>query len=145
MLREKRGTCSTKHLFLAEALVERFPETQPQIMHRVYRLDRDRARELFGAEAAAAVPDVGVVDVHRYLTATIEGRRVFIDVTFPGKAWDGRSSMRLACGPGQDHPAGADPDGEKRALEAAHCDPATREQFIAMLARLSDAELRMRP
>jgi hypothetical protein len=145
MLREGRGTCSTKHLFLADVLAERFPETQPQIVHRVYRLDHDRARELFGAGAAAAVPDVGVVDVHRYLTATIEGRRVFIDVTFSGEAWDGRSSMRLACGPGQDHPVGADPDGEKRALEAAHCDPAIREPFIAALARMSDAELRIRP
>jgi hypothetical protein len=57
MLRERRGTCSTKHLFLAASLTERFPETQPQIVHRVYRLDRDRAGELFGAEAAAAVPD----------------------------------------------------------------------------------------
>jgi hypothetical protein len=27
MLRERRGTCSTKHLFLARRLAERFPET----------------------------------------------------------------------------------------------------------------------
>src|SRR5271155_2815444 len=39
MLRERRGTCSTKHLFLAEALAERFPETDPLIVHRVYTLD----------------------------------------------------------------------------------------------------------
>jgi hypothetical protein len=143
MLREGRGTCSTKHLFLAEALTERFPETQPQIVHRVYRLDRDRARELFGAEVAAAVPDVGVVDVHRYLTATVDGHRILIDATFPGTVWDGRSSMSLACGPGQDHLAGADPDAEKRALEDAHCDPAIREQFIAALARSSGPKLRM--
>lgn len=28
MLRERRGTCSTKHLFLAEVLGERFPKTR---------------------------------------------------------------------------------------------------------------------
>lgn|SRR5262249_40620622 len=42
LLRERRGTCSTKHLFLAHALVERFPETKPQIVHRVYRAERER-------------------------------------------------------------------------------------------------------
>jgi hypothetical protein len=40
MLRECRGTCSTKHLFLACTLTERFPETEPLIVHRVYRLNR---------------------------------------------------------------------------------------------------------
>src|SRR6516162_690506 len=35
LLRERRGTCSTKHLFLAQALRERFPHTQPKIVHRV--------------------------------------------------------------------------------------------------------------
>jgi hypothetical protein len=136
MLRERRGTCSTKHLFLARALTERFPETQPQIVHRVYRLDRDQARALFGAKAAALVPDTGVVDVHRYLTATIDGRRIVIDATFPGCAWDGRSAMSLACGPGRDYPAGEDPDIEKRALEAEHCDPEVREPFISSLSDL---------
>lgn len=135
MLRERRGTCSTKHLFLAEALTERLPETQPQIVHRVYRLDRDRARELFGDEVATAIPGAGIVDVHRYLTATVDGRRVVIDATFPGAAWDGHSSMVLSCGPGEDHLAGSDPGGEKRRLEAEHCDPAIREPFIAALAR----------
>jgi hypothetical protein len=52
MLRERRGTCSTKHLYLAQALAERFPETEPKIVHRVYRLDRGRARELFGERVA---------------------------------------------------------------------------------------------
>jgi phosphoglycolate phosphatase-like HAD superfamily hydrolase len=145
MLREKRGTCSTKHLFLAEALAERFPGTQPQIVHRVYRLDRDRAMEMFGTEVAAVVPCAGVVDVHRYLTATVKGQRIAIDATFPGAAWDGRSSMPLSCGSGQDHPAGSDPDEEKRRLEAEYCDPDIREPFIAALARSSDPELRMRP
>lgn len=135
MLRERRGTCSTKHLFLARRLAERFPETEPQIVHRVYTVDRARAQELFGVEAATAVPDGGLVDVHRYLTVVLGGQRVQIDATFPGAAWDGRSPLPLACGPGEDRPAGDDPDAEKRALEEEHCDPTVREPFVAALAR----------
>jgi hypothetical protein len=137
MLRERRGTCSTKHLFLAEAMAERFPETRPQIMHRVYRLEHDRAVELFGSEVADSLPAAGIVDVHRYLTANVDGRRIVIDATFPGTPWNGRSSMALSCGVGQDHPAGSDPDGEKRRLETEHCDPGCREPFIAALSRHS--------
>jgi hypothetical protein len=140
MLRERRGTCSTKHLFLAKALAERFPETEPQIMHRVYRLDRDRAEGLFGAEVAASVPDAGVIDVHRYLVVTVGAKRITIDVTFPGPAWDGHSPMPLSCSSGEDHPAGQHPDAEKRSLEAEHCDPAAREPFITALARFSRAQ-----
>jgi hypothetical protein len=137
MLRERRGTCSTKHLYLAETLARRFPETEPQIVHRVYRLDRDRAAELFGEAIAATMPEAGIVDVHRYLTATVDGQRIIIDATFPGEPWDGCSSMPLACGPGLDRVAGEDPDREKQALEADHCDPVNRERLIAALARLS--------
>ena len=134
MLRERRGTCSTKHLFLARTLAERFPETEPLIVHRVYRLDRARARELFDTRVANVVPEDGLVDVHCYLTILIDGRRITVDATFPGPPWDGRSSLPLACGPGRDHPAGEDPDAEKRALETKHCAPAVREPFIAALA-----------
>jgi hypothetical protein len=134
MLRERRGTCSTKHLYLAQVLAERFPETEPLIVHRVYRLDRARARELFNTRVADILPEDGLVDVHRYLTIVVEGQRIILDATFPGSAWDGRSSLLLACGPGRDYPAGEDPDGEKRALERQHCDPAVREPFIAALA-----------
>jgi hypothetical protein len=91
MLRERRGTCSTKHLFLARALAERFPETEPQIVHRVYTLDRSTASRLFGDTVAAAVPPQGLTNVHRYLTARIDGRRMTLDATFEGPAWDGRS------------------------------------------------------
>jgi hypothetical protein len=90
---------------------------------------------MFGERAAAAVPPGGLTDVHRYLTAVVDGRRIEIDATFPGPPWDGRSPMPLACGPGEDHPAGPDPDADKRALEARHCDPAVREPFIAALSR----------
>ena len=134
MLRQRCGTCSTKHLFLAEEIQRRFPDAAPQIVHRVYRLDVERARELFGFEVAALVPQGGIVDVHRYLTATIAGERIIIDATFPGEPWDGRSSLPLACGPGEDFPAGRDPDAEKKALEHEHCDPPIREPFIAALS-----------
>jgi HAD superfamily hydrolase (TIGR01509 family) len=133
MLRERRGTCSTKHRFLAEALTERFPDTKPLIVHRVYRLDRARARELFGAEIAAVIPEDGLVDVHRYLTIALRGQRIALDATFPGAPWDGRSSLSLACGPGRDYPAVEDPDAEKKTLEAQFCDPTVREPFIAAL------------
>jgi hypothetical protein len=141
MLRDARGTCSTKHLFLARTMAERFPETEPQIVHRVYTLDRTRARELFGAAVAETVPEGGLVDVHRYITLALGGQRIAIDATFPGPAWDGRSSLPLACGPGPDYPAGEEPDAEKRALEERHCDPAVRELFIAALVS-ADVELR---
>lgn len=133
MIRERRGTCSTKHLFLAQELARRLIDSAPQIVHRVYTLSRPDAERLFGTGAAAAVPSEGLTDVHRYLTAQIHGTRITLDATFPGPRWDGRSSLPLACGPGQDHPAGDDPDSEKRALEQQHCDPAAREPFIAAL------------
>jgi hypothetical protein len=134
MLRERRGTCSTKHLLLARLLAECFPDTEPRIVHRVYTLDQSQARELFGAAVAAVVPENGLVDVHRFLTVVLAGQRVELDATFPGRGWDGRSSLPVACGPRRDYPAvGEDPDAEKRALEAQYCDPTIREPFIAAL------------
>lgn len=134
MLREGCGTCSTKHLFLAQAIGQHFPDRAPRIMHRVYRLQRAQAQALFGAHVAATIPADGLVDVHRYLTVATPAGTLVIDATFPGAPWDGASSMPLACGPGQDEPAGPDPDADKRRLEAEHCDPAVRELFIAALA-----------
>jgi adenylate cyclase class IV len=63
MLREQRGTCSTKHLYLAQQLMQRFPTAEPEIIHRVYRLDRDRARTLFGEKVAQTIPPDGLIDV----------------------------------------------------------------------------------
>jgi orotate phosphoribosyltransferase len=134
MLRERRGTCSTKHLFLARALSERFPETDPRIVHRVYHLDRELAERLFGETVAKVVPADGLIDVHRYLTIRRDGQRVAVDATYVGAPWDGRSSMPVACGDGDDLSAGEQPDADKRALEEQHCDPAVREPFIAALA-----------
>lgn len=137
MLREQRGTCSTKHLYLAQQLAELFPTTEPQIVHRIYWLDRSSAQRLFGEEIAHSVPPEGLIDIHRYLTIMTQGRRLTIDATFPGPSWDGNSSMPLSCAPGEDIPAGEHPDHDKRALERTHCDPAIREPFIAALARVA--------
>jgi hypothetical protein len=91
-----------------------------------------------GVEAAGAVPEGGLTDVHRYLVITLAGREVRIDITFPaGPAWDGYRSMGLACGDGQDFPAGDDPDADKAGLEASYCDPLVREPFIAALTLAS--------
>jgi hypothetical protein len=134
MLLEARGTSAAKHLFLAQVLAQRFPVAEPMLVHRVYRLNRTRALELFGQEIAETVPDEGLVDVHRYLTIAVEGKRVSLDVTVAGALWDGRSALPLACGHGGDFPAGADPDAEMTALEAEHCDAAARAPFLAALA-----------
>ena len=140
LLRERRGTCSTKHRFLAQALAKRFPDTQPQIVHRVYRAERGQIRERHGDEVAGVVPENGLIDVHRYLLIRVGGRQITLDVTFPGgEPWDGRSSLPLACGSGEDVAAGDNPDSDKRALEARYCNPAVRESFIAALAAASKA------
>lgn len=134
MLRERRGTCSTKHLFLARRLAERFPETEPLIVHRVYQIDRSTAQQRYGEHVAQTIPeDNGLADVHRYLTIRLDGQRVTIDATFPGPPWDGHSALQLACGAGDDHPASEDPDAEKRVLQAEHCDPVVRQRFITAL------------
>ena len=148
MLRERRGTRSIKHLFLTQVLAERFPETRPRIVHRVYRIDRELAERLFGDAAAAAVPADGLVDVHRYLTAEVAGERIIIDATLPGaETWDGTSPLPLACGAGTDHLAGLDPDSDKRALEDEHCDLAVRKAFLARRqpATAAEGQVRLMP
>jgi hypothetical protein len=137
MLREQRGTCSTKHLYLAQQLARRFPTTEPEIVHRVYRLDKARAQQLFGEEIGRTIPPEGLIDVHRYLTITIDGCRLTVDATFPGAPWDGSSSMPLSCGPGEDIPAGERPDHDKRTLERHHCNPTVREPFITALSQIT--------
>jgi hypothetical protein len=135
---EWKGTCSTKHALLAQLLRERWPELQPRLIHRIYRVSRSSVLQRHGGGAADAVPEGGLTDVHRYLVIILAGQEVTIDITFPGdQAWDGHRSMCLACGDGHDFPAGDDPDAEKAALEASHCDPRVREPFIASLALAS--------
>jgi len=71
-------------------------------------------------------------------TALVDGRRVTLDVTFPGTPpWDGSSDMPLACGPGVDVDAGDEPFATKDALVAEHCDVPAREAFIAALGARS--------
>jgi hypothetical protein len=110
VLGEWKGTCSTKHALLAQLLRERWPESQPRLVHRVYRVSLRSALQRYGDGAAGAVPAGGLTDVHRYLMIILAGQEVTIDITFPGdQAWDGRRSMCLACGEGRDFPAGMIP------------------------------------
>ena len=135
---EWKGTCSTKHALLAQLLRERWPELQPRLIHRVYRVSRSAVLQRHGVVAADAVPEGGLTDVHRYLVIILAGQEMTIDITFPGdQVWDGHRSMSLACGAGHDFPAGDDPDAEKAALEASYCHPQVREPFIASLALAS--------
>ncbi len=133
MLIEGRGTSGPKHLFLAQLLAQRFPDTRPTLVHRVYRLERPRALALFGPDVAAAVPAEGLTDVHRYLMITLGGQRTCIDATLPGAPWDAISALAPVCGPGEDFPAGGDPDAAKAALEREHCDAGTRAAFLQAL------------
>jgi hypothetical protein len=134
MLLEARGTSATKHLFLAQVLAKRHPETQPALVHRVYRLDRERAQRLFGEDVAGTVPSGGLPDVHRYLTIVVDERRVSVDATVPGPAWDGHTSIEPACGPGEDFHVGADADAELAALEHERCESKVRAPFLGALA-----------
>ena len=60
---------------------------------------------------------------------------ITVDVTFPLPAWDGTTPLPLACGSGEDFPAGNDPIASKAALVRRWCDPEIREPFIAALVR----------
>lgn len=88
---------------------------------------------MFGPKVAAVVPREGLTDVHTYVIATLNGRDVVLDVTFPGPPWGGGHDMHIAASEGQDVPAGDDLMATKAALVAKHCDPTLREPFIAAL------------
>jgi hypothetical protein len=135
MLRERRGTCSLKHLYLADVLEKEFPTCRPQIVHRVYPIFPGDAKSRFGLEAACCVPEEGIVDVHRYLLITVNDKRLIIDATFPGPPWDGENSMQLACGDGRDFPSRGDPEIEKGRLERQYCIPEVREPFVTALSK----------
>jgi hypothetical protein len=138
VIAEWKGTCSTKHALLVQLLRDRWPEVRPRLVHRVYRVSRESVIQRHGADAANAVPEAGLTDVHRYLVITLARQQVTIDITFPGgQPWDGRRSMQLACGDGGDFTAGDDPDADKTALEASYCDPLVREPFITALTLAS--------
>jgi hypothetical protein len=128
-----KGTCSTKHALLVRCLRELEPRSNPRVVHRVYRVTPETAEMTFGPAAARAVPPAGLVDVHTYVVATLNGRDVRLDVTFPGPPWDGVSDMPIAAAEGADVPAGDDSAATKAALVREHCDPAVREPFITAL------------
>lgn len=139
VLAEWKGTCSTKHLLLVAVLLELWPGTQPQLVHRVYRILPPEAAQRFGDDVAACVPLEGLVDVHRFCVIRVDDIEIAVDITFPGTpAWSGHSSMDVQCGEGDDYPVVGDPDIEKRTLETRFCEPTIREPFIAALARRYD-------
>jgi hypothetical protein len=133
VLDEWCGTCSTKHVLLRDLVEADWPAAEPQLYHRVYRVTSDLASRRWGVRVASSVPAEGVMDVHTYATLLIAGQLTTVDVTFSLPAWDGRSPIALACGVGEDHPAGDDVLASKAALVAEHCDPLRREPFIAAL------------
>jgi hypothetical protein len=134
VVRDWRGTCSTKHLLLRELLGERWPSIGVQLWHRVYRLTPELAQAKWGPLVASAVPPGGLIDVHNYATVHLGCEPAALDVTFPLADWDGRSPIEVASGPGEDQPAGQEFMAEKQRLVAAYCDPAKREPFIAALS-----------
>lgn len=129
-----RGTCSTKTALLVRLTRSWWPELEPRVAHRLYRVTPDSARVLFGNRVASVVPPEGLTDVHSYATLRVHGRRVTVDVTFPSVDWDGSSAMPLTCGDGVDFEGGADPWGTKARLIEEHCDPRVRVTFIEALS-----------
>jgi hypothetical protein len=136
VLREWRGTCSTKHLLLAEIMRESWPELDVQLRHRVYFVTKAFASERWGPRLAEMIPEGGLVDVHTYATVRHGGVRLTLDVTFPLDDWDGATPIPLACADGVDHPVASDPLAEKARLVATYCNPEVREPFIAALSEV---------
>jgi hypothetical protein len=134
VIRDWRGTCSTKHLLLRDLLAERWPSTNVQLWHRVYRLIPEFASATWGPEVASAIPLDGLIDVHNYATVRFVGDPIVVDVTFPVTDWDGTSPMKVVSGPGEDQHAGSDLIAEKQWLVATCCNPAKREPFISALS-----------
>jgi hypothetical protein len=135
VLREQRGTCSTKHLLFAAQAPLVDPGVRVELVHRVYRVERVDAERRWGPDVAAAVPPDGLVDVHTYAVVHRGDAATVVDVTFPIDDWDGRTDLPLACASGDDVPAGPDPLRTKAELVERHCEPAVREPFIAALGR----------
>jgi hypothetical protein len=126
-----RGTCSTK-LLLLDAIL---PELDLRFVNRVFRLTPSAARAKLGERPAAALPPEGIVDVHTYATGVVEGRRIVIDVTFPGGSpWDGTSDMEIPWPLGEDFDAGDDPIASKEALIARLGDPKARARLIEAIS-----------
>lgn len=125
-----RGTCSTKLLLLREVC----PELQMRLFNRVFRLTPEAALRFLGSDAAEVVPPEGMVDVHTYGRVLVGDAWVTVDVTFPGKPWDGTSDMVVPWGEGEDFDAGDDPIGTKEALVERFGNPSLRARFIQVIS-----------
>jgi hypothetical protein len=123
-------------MLFAEIVRAVWPDLRLELWHRPYIVTRELAEAQWGRVLVDVVPSAGLVDVHTFATIQVSDERVLVDVTFPLSHWDGISDTPLACGSGSDYPAGDDPLASKAKLVAEYCDPASREPFIAALARL---------
>jgi len=128
-----RGTCSTKHLLLRTLAPVCETGASVDLIHRIYQVTAEEAEARWGPVVASTIPRGGLTDVHTYGRLRRAGSEVIVDVTFPIAPWDGHTPLPLACGPGEDLPAGDDLLAEKATLVAHHCDPVVREPFIAAL------------
>jgi hypothetical protein len=133
VLSEGCGTCSTKHVLLAELVRENWPKQNMRLWHRVYKVTPELAEALWGSQVSVVVPAAGLIDVHTFATIEVEGGNVIVDATFPLESWDGVSDIPVACGPGDDYAAREDVLGTKAKLVERWCDPAVREPFIERL------------
>lgn len=131
VVRDWRGTCSTKHDLLRRLR----PDLQLHFIHRMFLLTPEAARKHLGADVAEVVPEEGFLDVHTYATGMVGGRRTVIDVTFPGEPWDGQSDMQIPWGDGQDFEIGDEsPFESKDKLVEEHGDPEVRRRLIEAIS-----------
>lgn len=95
----------------------------------------EAARATLGERAAAAIPADGLVDVHTFAIARLDGREVVIDVTFPShRPWNGTDDMEVPWPEGDDFEAGGDPIAHKEMLVERFGDPEARGRFIAAIS-----------
>jgi len=125
-----RGTCSTKLLLLRQVC----PGLRLRFFNRVFRLTPEAARENLGAQVAKVIPTDGMIDVHTYARALIDGRWLLIDLAFPGQAWDGTSDMKQPFAQGEHFEAGDDPIAHKEALVAKFGDAKARARLIEAIS-----------
>lgn len=131
VVRDWRGTCSTKH----DLLKKLRPDLDLQFVHRMFHLTPEAARERLGEDVAQVIPDEGFLDVHTYVRGIVNQRRTVIDVTFPGEPWDGRSDMQIPWGNGRDFEVDTgEPFASKDGLVEEHGDPQMRERLVEALS-----------
>lgn len=131
-----RGTCSTKLLLLRAVC----PDVPMKFYNRVFRLTRDAVMERLGPRIAEVVPPDGMIDVHTFARALVDGRWLRIDLAFPGEEWDGHSDMADPWGQGEDFEAGSDPIAHKESLVERFGDPTLRVRFIEAISSPLGAE-----